>query len=277
MNLIRKIKYASINKVNLFIIGEQKCGTSSLHSLILKSKVVLQGYRKECHYFNSYSFIKDNNYEDYHQIFMKRRGKHYKYIIDSTPAYFCDNNICDKIFEYNNESKLILIVRNPLDRIISAYNFYYSNVLVDIENYNNAYFKNSYQGNLIYSFLKQNPNLSLEDVLEQELKGNNPLRLIERSLYGKHLLYWQSIFPKNQIQVLIFENLIDPKKRDIEIEALSNFLNIELDKSFPLRNKTIESKINKFSFNTTILKLINDDITLLNKLIDKTDLYSPKL
>mgnify|MGYP000024606353 CR=1 FL=1 len=41
--------------------------------------------------------------------------------IEKTPKYFIDPNVPQRIQKMNPEMKLILIVRNPIDRVISDY------------------------------------------------------------------------------------------------------------------------------------------------------------
>ena len=272
-NILRKLKYGTASKVNLFIIGEQKCGTSSLHDLIIKNQKVLPGYRKECQYFNYYDPKEDQNYESYHKMFKPIRFKHYDYFIDSTPAYFFDKKIPDLIRDYNPDAKFILVFRNPLERILSAYNFYFSNIISDLDHFYENFFKHSSQGMLAYEYLKSNKSIGLNELLLDELKNSSPLHLIERSLYGKHLQYWFSKFPPEQFQILWFENLVNADTQQKEIDKVSNFLDLELSYEFPLSNKTKGNKAGGFEFNDEFKKLLREDLALLEKLLNTKTPY----
>lgn len=272
-SILRSLKYGTVPKVNLFIIGEQKCGTSSLHDLITKNPKVLEGYRKECQYFNYFDPKKDSNYKSFHKMFKPIRFKQYDYFIDSTPAYFFDKKIPDLIHDYNPDAKFILVFRNPLDRIISAYNFYFSNIISNLDHFYENFFRHSPQGMLAYDFLKANHSIDLNQLLLNELNESSPLNLIERSRYGKHLELWFSKFPKNQFQILWFENLVNSDFQKEEIDKVSKFLNLKLSYDFPLSNKTIGDKAGKFEFNNTIKDLFKEDLLLLEKLLNTKTPY----
>ncbi len=257
-------------KVNLFILGEQKCGTSSLHNLITKNQSVLQGYRKECQYFNSTKKDNDPNYHTYQSMFSPKWHKKYSYLIDSTPGYFSNNNVRDLIYDYNKNAKFILVFRNPYHRILSAYNFYFSNILNDIENIYQQYFKNSDAGMSTYSFLMEHKHANLSDIIEIELAKGSPLKLIEKSLYGKHLQYWLERFEKNQFLTLWFEDLTNINQQKEEIKKLEVFLDLKLPIDFPHRNKTENQKTEKINFQPRLIETINQDKMLLEKLINKT-------
>lgn len=267
--LLKKIRYKKIKKVNLFILGEQKCGTSSLHDLIVKNKNVLQGYRKECHYFDSTISNQDNEYANYHKMFLQKREKNHQFIIDSSPSYFSQKDIPQKIFNYNPHAKLILVFRNPIDRIKSAYNFYFSNILTNLDKYYEGYFKNSINGEKMYLFLKKNPSITLEELINEEMKGNSIFHFIERSLYAKHLTQWFSVFQKEQFIILFLDNLTSPEHQKSEIKKLEQFLNLELPYDFPLSNKSLTNKSGNISFNDKTHQLIKDDMVLLENILQQ--------
>ena len=49
--------------------------------------------------------------------------------LEKTPGYFHTPGVAKKLWETNNQTKLVLIIRNPVDRMISDYNqFRYDNI-----------------------------------------------------------------------------------------------------------------------------------------------------
>ena len=51
--------------------------------------------------------------------------------MEKTPGYFHTNGVPEKMWRTNNKTKLVLIVRNPVDRLVSDYNqFRYSNSII---------------------------------------------------------------------------------------------------------------------------------------------------
>src|SRR5687768_9064806 len=98
------------SRVNLFLIGEQKCGTSSLHEQLTRNKGILSAENKECQYFNTAKYDKDVNYENYHRMFHPSIFKKYAYKIDGTPDYLHDPQVAQKVFKYNPNAKLIVVL-----------------------------------------------------------------------------------------------------------------------------------------------------------------------
>lgn len=112
-------------KVDLMIIGAQKCGTTTLYD-ILNLHPSLRGCRYKEPEFFSISPDWKANIDSYHSLF--EQGNGVLYFEGSTTYTFYplrNLNIWDDLFEYNRKLKFIYIVRNPIERIISSYMLYY--------------------------------------------------------------------------------------------------------------------------------------------------------
>lgn len=104
---------------NLFIPGAAKSGTSSLHEYLSQHPSISMSKIKEPHFF-----CKDNN---------KIEKKEYLDLFDcncsilgeSSTGYMVFNGVIDKIKKENLNPKFIFILRNPVDRILSHYNWLY--------------------------------------------------------------------------------------------------------------------------------------------------------
>ena len=108
-----------MNRANLFVLGAQKSGTSSLHYYL---KHVHQIYM--CDAKETFFFTQDNwqDFESYHRYY--KNSKTAKYYGESSTAYTMQPaypNVAPRLHQYNPLSKLIYIVRDPIDRAISNY------------------------------------------------------------------------------------------------------------------------------------------------------------
>jgi len=120
--------------VNLFIAGFSKCGTTSLFNSLINHKDIGCGTSKEPSYFSKLNgFTNTKNYDDwsvggnyfrginwYDEIF-KNRTNNIKYKIDASTIYSFDSDSPRLIHNYNPNSKIIFIVREPYKRIESHY------------------------------------------------------------------------------------------------------------------------------------------------------------
>ena len=101
-----------VQKVNLFIVGEPKCGTTSLHSLLDGHSDISMSIVKETGFFlknDSWREIKSK--EDYQKNFLDSN----KSILgESTTRYIRSSDAAKKIYRYNPNSKIIVLFREPV-------------------------------------------------------------------------------------------------------------------------------------------------------------------
>jgi hypothetical protein len=116
------------NKVNFFIVGQPKCGTTSLFHYFKKHKEVFMPEQKQL-----YFFAKDHNeYRKKHEKFnTDHYSKYYNYKFedyisrfdfqeninvygDITPDYIYSKTAPLDIYEYNKNAKILVILREPL-------------------------------------------------------------------------------------------------------------------------------------------------------------------
>lgn len=136
-------------KVNLFIVGAAKSGTTSLYSMLDRHSEIFMCPIKEPHHFskdiefklfreeykksnciNTVSYLKNGSIEKKHMAFISKKdlyskifkdSRNEKYIGEASPSYLYSKVAADNIYNYNNYSKIIIILRDPIDRIISHY------------------------------------------------------------------------------------------------------------------------------------------------------------
>jgi hypothetical protein len=106
-------------KVNLFLIGAPKCGTTSLANYLHEHPQIKLGSKKEPHYFN---FDMKNRYADsisaYSDIYKDLNSK---YILDASVWYYYSEKAMREIIKYNPEAKFIYMVREPVSLFYSLH------------------------------------------------------------------------------------------------------------------------------------------------------------
>lgn len=108
--------------VNFMICGTQKGGTSALHAYLREHPHICMSDTKEVHFFdNEYHFQKKRpRYSEYHSFFQPH--DQHQLVGESTPIYMYWRDAPRRIWEYNPHMKVIVILRNPVDRAYSHWN-----------------------------------------------------------------------------------------------------------------------------------------------------------
>ncbi len=152
------------NRVNLFILGVNKSGTSWLYHLLKEHNQINMSEPKELYYFgNKYP----DTMNEYHSHF--NFNDKYLYYGEATPTYYRNSEIAVQINEYNPKAKLIIIVRDPIERFLSQ--FY---------------------------FQKQIGKISENTTLEEFLKGDTRF-LLSDSHYEKTIPAFSRIFSSDKL------------------------------------------------------------------------------
>lgn len=106
---------------SFLIIGAQKCGTTALHNYLSRHPQIAGSNPKELHFFNSdYNYNKGIEY--YNSLFYNCNDGLVKF--EASPSYLVSPVAASRIFKYNSKIKLIVLLRNPIDRAFSAWNMY---------------------------------------------------------------------------------------------------------------------------------------------------------
>jgi hypothetical protein len=122
---------------NLFVVGIAKSGTTSLYQYLNAHPDVYMSPIKEPHYFSDIqptgkmrSYIRVmRNREAYFSLFEK--ASHCSVIGEASTSYFWDPAVPYKLVEHNPTCKIIVILRDPVER---AYSHYLNDVREGVEN-----------------------------------------------------------------------------------------------------------------------------------------------
>lgn len=113
---------ASLRKLpDYVIIGAQKAGTTSLHGYLAAHPQVNVSSVKEVHYFDkSYNYCRGENWYRWHFPLALGKNRH-KLCGESSPFYlFCPVTPA-RMAELMPHAKIIVLLRNPVDRAFSHY------------------------------------------------------------------------------------------------------------------------------------------------------------
>lgn len=109
-------------KVNFIICGTQKGGTSALDMYLRAHPEICMARKKEVHFFDNEDVFRAGapDYSIYHSFFAPE--PRHKVIGEATPIYMYWRDAPRRIWQYNRDMKLVVILRNPIDRAYSHWN-----------------------------------------------------------------------------------------------------------------------------------------------------------
>lgn len=105
-------------KLNLFIIGAQKSGTSALHQFLSQHPQICMSQEKELMLFNR-EILSQSDLSTAESSFPAKSSA--LYYGESTPYYMFEPPVLKRIAAYNPDARLIILLRNPVDRLVSQY------------------------------------------------------------------------------------------------------------------------------------------------------------
>jgi hypothetical protein len=219
------------------IIGAQKGGTSSLHKYLGQHPYIIPSFKKEVHFFDK-SFHKGKSWYKSHFPIFKRLRK--KLSGEASPYYIFHPLVPERIYSIIPNVKLILILRNPIDRAYSHYNM----------EYNRGDEKNSFKEviKLEERRLKNEEHKIRKGQYSWEHQCHSYLA---RGKYVEQLENWLKFFRKKQILIITSEDLfLNPQK---ECSKLFKFLGLpdyklnSIENAFKGEyNKKIETSMQNF-------------------------------
>lgn len=219
-----------MKKIDFFIVGSPKCGTTALSSYLSENPEVCFSRPKEPHYFcdDFTNFGFKGSLKEYYSYYFSHYRDHHTAIGEGSVWYLYSKVAISNIMKYNNEAKIIVMLRNPVEMV---YSLYYQQVFSfdeDVKTFNDAWNlqdKRS-KGKSVPAKCREQSHLLYKDV------GNYSIQL--KRLY-KHV-------PRKQVRVILFDDFISETQK-VYCETL-DFLNISSDgrTRFPRVN---QNKIHK--------------------------------
>jgi hypothetical protein len=153
---------------SFMVIGAPKGGTTWLHANLCQHPAIYTGVRKEINFFNL-NYGKGLDW--YNRQFPAYMDQ--KVLGDFSPGYFWPAEVPERVRKHYPKTKLIVSLRNPVERTISAF---YHNIRAR----------------------RVSPNTRLKD-----LDKGHPTFTI--GFYDLHLERWLKLFPPEQFLILFYE------------------------------------------------------------------------
>lgn len=250
---IKKIIPKKRVKVNLFIVGAQKAGTSALHNYLCQHPRVIGGKNKEINFFNhNKKYSKGTQW--YHRQFKKPFfWEENKLYLDSTPQYLSEKDIAHKIYQYNPKAKIIILLRNPVSRAYSGWNMYRQ-----FSQMTNTQKEKLLERHISYEkkekfleLINLSPFPSFEYFIDNELNGNvihdcYP-NIVKRGIYYDQVKRYMDVYDLDNIEIIESDEFKNNKLHFTNKILKQNGLKIfqEDDSTLaPVHNRTYEKKIN---------------------------------
>jgi Sulfotransferase domain len=177
-------------KLDFIIPGAQKAGTTALHYFLQKHPQITLGDQQEMHFFDNDDFFAREpiDYEQLHRHFppLTRAG----IAGECTPHYLHYTPAIERIWNYNPKIKLLILLRNPLDRAFAHWNM--------------QRFKGREPLDFLDAVKNENPRLAGGSPLEKRR-----FSYITRGFYGEQLQRVLKFFPREQVKLIKFEQFRD--------------------------------------------------------------------
>jgi hypothetical protein len=193
-------------KPDFFIVGAPKSGTSSLYRYLAQHPDVFLSEPKEPHFFHNRRLpgapvLGEKNLDEYLHLF---RGvpKETK-AGDASTSYLYSTNAALEIGRFKPEAKILMVLRNPVDR---AYSHYWNHVRDGIE------------------------SLSFEEALRVEPRRVSSRRwcgfyYVEVGRYAEQVARYLEVFGEDSVRIYLFEDL----QKDAEGVCQDVFRFLEVD------------------------------------------------
>ena len=112
INLKNNTLFPRKRAVDFVVCGTQKGGTSALDAYLREHPEICMAVRKELHFFDNEKKFSSGkpDYSKYHDSFNPQ--KLHKLLGETTPIYMYWNESPRRIWEYNPNMKLIVLLRN---------------------------------------------------------------------------------------------------------------------------------------------------------------------
>lgn len=243
----------SKNSPDFFIVGAPRSGTTSLHEYFKKIPEIFM-CPKECGYFSKYCIGRVETLQEYQKLFQNSTNK--QLIGDATAIYLRDPETPKLIHDANPNAKIIILLRDPIERAYSHYLMF---------------IKNEYETK---SFSKQ-----IRDYSNNGIKtGMFHDYIIMPSLYSNSVLKYVEIFGIKNVGVFLYEDFAKNTQKivseileflEIKTKLPENVGNIYNEYAKPLgetsksiiSNQTIKTLAKRFLTKSTRVSLTRSVLT----------------
>ncbi len=207
-NVLRKAFRATTNSIrmvpNFIIIGAQKGGTTSLYRYLIEHPNIAPIYVKEPHFFDIYYHKGLGWYRSHfptavEKYYARYVHKHDLITGEASPYYLFHPSTSQRVAKTLPKAKLIVLLRNPIDRAYSQYQHQLRQSGVETLSFEGAI------------DAEEKRLAGEEEKIRQNEKyasfNHRHYSYLARSTYINQLPAWLNIFPREQLLILKSEDL----------------------------------------------------------------------
>ena len=209
------IKRHKVERLDFIVAGAQKSGTTALRYFLKQHSQIALPDRQELHFFDDEGiFSGPVDYELLHRHF-RPIGRVQSWLLpvrlgpiagEVTPSYLYWKPAMERIRNYNPLIKLIILLRNPIDRAFAHWN--------------------------MQRFKDREPLDFLDALKEEPRRIAQPLTIesrrfayVDRGFYSEQLERVFQFFPREQVRIVKFEDFRDRKQETLN--GIFEFLGVK--------------------------------------------------
>src|SRR6266702_5554974 len=206
-------KRRKVERLDFIVAGAQKSGTTALHYFLKKHPQIALPDQQEMHFFDDEEIFSRQPVVDYellHRHFRVRAGlaliNRRLLAGEVTPSYLYWEPAMERIHNYNPQIKLIVLLRNPIDRTFAHWN--------------------------MERFKDREPLDFLDALKEEPRRIAQPLTVesrrfayVDRGFYSEQLEHVFQFFPREQVRIVKFEDFRDRKQETLN--GIFEFLGVK--------------------------------------------------
>ena len=214
------MQFAKNSKVNLFVVGAPKCGTTAICDYLAQHDAVHIPSIKEPHFFCSdfKDYRRISSGADYSRI-LEVPGSRHAIRGDASVWYLYSNTAAANIFDYNERAKVLICLRDPTTMLPSLHSQLVFSGRENVLSFEEAYDACSRRrgGNSMPQYVLEPRHLFYDEVC----------------MYSEQVNRYISLFGSKNVKVILFEEFVaNPKS---EVKAIAEFLGITPDFNFSAR------------------------------------------
>ncbi|MDQ7026705.1 MAG: sulfotransferase [Anaerolineae bacterium] len=186
-------------KPNLFIVGAGKSGTTALYEYLRQHPAIFMSEVKEPHYFASdfhvtQSISTFSHYTDeltYLTLF--QNAKNVQWLGEASPSNLPSLVAARQIYDFNPDSRIIIILRNPIQTVYAAYYQLHFSQIEPLATFEEALAAQTarHSGYLLPKNLRVHPNL---------------LQYYDVMNFPPQVQRYLDVFPREQVHIIIYGN-----------------------------------------------------------------------
>lgn len=194
-----------VERLDFIVPGAQKSGTTALHYFLNQHPQIALPDQQELHFFDDEEIFA-------HSVDYQVLHRHFRAIGRSTmagevsPSYLYWEPAMERIHTYNPRIKLVILLRNPIDRAFAHWNM--------------QRFKDREPLDFLAA-LKEEPRR----IAQPRSIESRRFSYVDRGFYSTQLKRVFKFFPREQVMVVKFEQFRDRKQETLD--AIFDFLSVK--------------------------------------------------